>query len=200
MPAAGYSVEFFDAQFTRQIAQHEFALNPFEAAVLPHLRGSVLDFGCGLGNLALAAARRGHAVLALDASPAAVAHLGSIAAAERLSLEARQADLRAMRLDRVFDSVVCIGLLMFFDCAAARTQLDHLRSRVAPGGIAALNVLTEGTTFMGMFGPEGHCLFPRDALAARFADWTILYDDHSEHPAPGGMVKAFATLIAERPR
>jgi tellurite methyltransferase len=66
------SVEFFDRQFERQIQQTEAALNPFEQAALPHLRGRVLDFGCGLGNLALAAARAGCTVLALDASEVAI--------------------------------------------------------------------------------------------------------------------------------
>ena len=63
------SIRFFDSQFRRQIRQAELALNPFEQRALPWLQGRVLDSGCGLGNLALAAARRGCTVPALDASP-----------------------------------------------------------------------------------------------------------------------------------
>ncbi len=50
------SVEFFEAQFRRQIREGDFKLNPFETLALDYLRGDVLDLGCGLGNLALAAA------------------------------------------------------------------------------------------------------------------------------------------------
>ena len=63
------SVAFFDQQFQRQIGAEEFALNPFETVALPHLTGRVLDYGCGLGNLAIAAARQACQVEALDASP-----------------------------------------------------------------------------------------------------------------------------------
>ena len=53
------SIDFFDAQFRLQSAAGEYALNPFEHAVLPFLAGEVLELGCGLGNLSLAAAERG---------------------------------------------------------------------------------------------------------------------------------------------
>ena len=53
-----HPVAFFDSQFRRQIEQQEFSLNPFERLALEHLSGRVLDLGCGLGNLAVAAARR----------------------------------------------------------------------------------------------------------------------------------------------
>lgn len=52
-----HSVRFFDTQFQRQINTSEFELNPFERLTLPYLAGDVLDLGCGLGNLAVAAAR-----------------------------------------------------------------------------------------------------------------------------------------------
>lgn len=63
-----HSVRFFDQQFRRQIGARDFALNPFEQAALPYLSGRVLDYGCGLGNLACAAAERGCSVVVLDAS------------------------------------------------------------------------------------------------------------------------------------
>lgn len=192
------SVAFFDTQFQRQIAQHEFALNPFEQAALPHLRGRILDFGCGMGNLALHAARVGHEVVAYDASPAAIAHLQQVARDEALPLRAAVADLREMRMQEQFDTVVCIGLLMFFDCPTALSQLAHLQSLLRPGGVAVVNVLTEGTTYMDMFSPEGHCLFKQGELLAQFDGWRILAHEQRSFPAPGGTVKAFDTVIAER--
>lgn len=51
------SVEFFDRQFAQQAGGPSPGLNPFEQAALPYLRGSVLDYGCGMGELSPAAAR-----------------------------------------------------------------------------------------------------------------------------------------------
>lgn len=53
------SIAFFDTQFQKQIAGSDFALNPFEQVALPFVHGRVLGLGCGLGNLAIEAARRG---------------------------------------------------------------------------------------------------------------------------------------------
>ncbi|MDO8787927.1 MAG: hypothetical protein Q7J42_07635 [Sulfuritalea sp.] len=69
------SVAFFDKQFQQQVRDLDFKLNPFELVALPYLEGRVLDFGCGMENLAMAAAQRGCSVVELDASPAAIGHL-----------------------------------------------------------------------------------------------------------------------------
>ena len=66
------SVEFFEAEFQKQVSTRDFALNPFEEAALPHVSGRVLDLACGLGNLSVAAARCGCEVVAVDASPTAI--------------------------------------------------------------------------------------------------------------------------------
>lgn len=194
------SVRFFDEQFRRQIAEQQFELNPFEVAALPYLQGAVLDYGCGLGNLTVQAARKGCRVLALDASHAAIEHLRALARRESLPIAAEEADLRTHEVAEDFDAVVCIGLLMFFDCPLAYRKLDELLSHVRPGGVAVVNVLIEGTTYMGMFSPEGHCLFEAQALMQRFAGWEVLGFERQEFPAPGETRKVFATVIARRPR
>ena len=86
---ANDSVKFFDTQFQQQARDRDFRLNPFELAALPHLHGRVLDYGCGLGNLAFAAAERGCSVLALDASPAAITHIKQRAAVASAAAGAR---------------------------------------------------------------------------------------------------------------
>jgi SAM-dependent methyltransferase len=121
--ASDTSIRFFDTQFRHQVQAADLRLNPFEQRALPHLRGRVLDYGCGLGNLALAAARQGCEVLALE----------------------------------------------------------------------------EGTTYLDMFDPSGHCLFTPDAVVQRFAGWDILSLAHEDFPAPGGRLKRFVTLIARKP-
>src|SRR5512140_390678 len=91
------SIAFFDAQFARQSAARDYALNPFEARALPKLQGChrVLDLGCGLGNLALAVAGTDARVTALDASPHAIEDLRRRAFEAHLDVESRQADLAA---------------------------------------------------------------------------------------------------------
>lgn len=193
------SVEFFDRQFEQQIHQTEGALNPFEQAALPHLRGRVLDFGCGMGNLALAAARAGCPVLALDASEVAIAHLQQVAAAEGLPMQAQVADLSRYRVSGEFDTIVSIGLLMFLDCATAQRALDDLQAHLVSGGALVVNVLVEGTTYMDMFDPDAHCLFARDFLQARLAGWQVIESGYQDFAAPGNTVKSFATIVASKP-
>jgi len=196
---ADASVRFFEQQFQRQLREEAPQLNPFEELALPHLSGRVLDYGCGLGNLALAAARRGCAVLALDASPTAIAHLRQAADQEGLPIETREADLTGYTLAADFDAVVCIGLLMFLDCDSALRQLAQLQARLRPGGVAVLNVLVEGTTYLDMFDPLCHCLLGAQRWRERFAGWAIDLFETREYPAPGGTVKSFVTIIAHKP-
>ena len=193
------SVDFFARQFERQIDAADYQLNPFETWTLPHLTGHVLELGCGLGNLSIAAARAGHEVDAMDACPQAVADLARRAQELGLPVHASEQDLAQWRADRQWDSVAAIGLLMFFTCDDARRILAEIRRAVRPGGVAAVNVLVEGTTYMQMFDPLAHCLFPPDELRATFGDWTILLDRIDDFPAPDAKVKRFATVIARRP-
>jgi tellurite methyltransferase len=193
------SVEFFDTQFQKQVAVSDYALNPFERAILPYLRGEVLDLGCGLGNLALAAAASGCKVTAIDASPTAIADLSRRAAESATPVAARVADLRRYVPDQQYDCVVAIGLLMFFACDDARAALVSLRQAVRPGGLAAVNVLIEGTTYLDMFDPAGYCLFGREELAHAFAGWQPVVSRHEDFPAPGDTLKRFHTLIARKP-
>ena len=193
------SVEFFNTQFQRQVDSGEIELNPFEIAALPYLRGRVLDFGCGLGALAITAARRGCSVLALDASPTAIEHLRQVAAHDALPIEAHEADLRNYPLTEDFDTIVSIGLLMFFDCPTALHQLAQLQSRVRAGGTAVVNVLIEGTTYFDMFDEQGYCLFARDELRKQFASWNVLSCEYQDFTAPMNRVKSFVTIIAQKP-
>lgn len=193
------SVEFFDQQFRSAPPEALLKLNPFEEKVLPHLRGAVLDFGCGMGNLAFAAAARGCRVSALDGSAAAIAHVRSRAAAEGATVFPTQAELRQHRVQGCFDCVVSIGLLMFFDCPTTTRVLADLQARVRPGGCAAINLLVEGTTFLDMFDPASQCLWPPAELEARFAGWEILLSEISDFSGPRETIKRFATVIARKP-
>lgn len=194
------SVQFFDRQFADQVQHGLNQLNPFESMTRPYLSGRVLDFGCGLGNLALVAAESGCQVLALDAAPTAIKHLSQVAAARGLPVTAMEADLCAYRIDATFDCVVSIGLLMFFDPATARAQLRQLRECVRPGGVAAINVLITGTTYLAMFDSNSYYLFEPDELRRALAGWDILVESFDDFEAPGNTIKRFATVIARKSR
>ncbi len=197
--ASNASIDFFDRQFKGQVQSCDAQLNPFETLALPHLRGRVLDLGCGMGNLSLAAARRGCTVVALDASATAIEHLGRVAREEGLPIDAIQTDLQHYHVTERFDTIVAIGLLMFFDCPNAKQLLDEIEAGVADGGTVVVNVLVEGTTYMDMFDPAQHCLFATGWLAERFEPWTIVHHELRDFEAPNSTTKRFSTLIARKP-
>jgi len=199
-PVKNRTVEFFDTQFQRQVIAAEYALNPFERAILPLVFGDVLDLGCGLGNLAIAAAGKGCRVTALDASPTAIADLARRAAEQGLPITAREADLRNFVIEGQFDSVIAIGLFMFFAKEFAREGLARLKECTKPDGIAAVNVLTEGTTYLDMFEPREYYLFSENELPECFAGWTQEYLKFESFPAAHETVKQFCTLVARRPQ
>jgi tellurite methyltransferase len=193
------SVTFFESQFQRQVRDQEYALNPFEILAIDYVKGSVLDLGCGLGNFSLEAGRRGHRVLAVDASPTAVARLNQDATREGLSMRGIQADIENWTIDESYDTIVVIGLLMFFRHETALKLLTAIQEQVKPGGRAIVNVLIEGTTYLGMFDPDNYCLFRRNELEERFASWNILESRYQTFPAPEDTRKDFSTVIAEKP-
>jgi tellurite methyltransferase len=188
------AIEFFEAQFRRQVSEGDFALNPFETLALPHVRGRVLDLGCGLGNLSLAAAGRGCNVLALDASATAIERIRSAAAG--LGLRAERVDLAGCRIAGSFDTIVAIGLLMFMTKQVALARLEDIRDHVAPGGCAIVNVLIEGTTYLTMFGAAPYYLFAPRELEQAFAGWDLLESRLDRFAAPGASEKRFATVVA----
>lgn len=193
-----HSVRFFDRQFRRQVAEREFALNPFEQAALPYVRGRVLDLGCGLGNLSIETARRGAKVLAIDASPAAIERIRAAAEAENLDIDARLADLEAYAIAGEFDTVIAIGLLMFFARERALALLSQIQEHTAAGGVAIVNVLVEGTTYLEMFAPGRYTLLARGELEERFDGWDVLRVERHGFDAAGGTRKEFETIVARR--
>jgi tellurite methyltransferase len=197
---ANASIDFFDRQFRDQIAAQDFALNPFEKATLPYVQGRLLDLGCGLGNLAIAAARKGARVVAVDASLPAVVRIVRASLAENLGMAAVFSDIAAYPLVGEYDTVVAIGLLMFMPREPAHRLLSRMAHHVAPGGCAVVNVLIEGTTYMAMFDPKGYYLFARDELERHFAGWQIELSRHETFSAPGETRKEFATVVARKPR
>lgn len=192
-------VEFFESQFQRQVGAKDFELNPFERTGLDYVHGEVLDLGCGLGNLAIEAARRGCMVTAIDGSATGIARIREAAREAHLAVEAMEADLGHFRIASDYDTIVAIGVLMFFHQSRALDLLADIQAHVRAGGRAVVNVLIEGTTYLDMFTPGEYYLFGHNELSERFAGWAIEMDWYDHFPAPGGTQKAFATVIARKP-
>ena len=193
------SVAFFESQFQRQVRDKEYGLNPFEILALDYVKGSVLDLGCGLGNLSLEAGRRGHRVLAVDASLTAVARINKDAEREGLPVRGIQADIESWTIDRSYDTIVVIGLLMFFRHETALKLLTAIQEHVKPTWSGNRQRADREHDLFGMFDPDNYCLFRRNELEERFDGWNILESRYQTFPAPEDTRKDFSTVIAEKP-
>src|SRR6266567_3300372 len=88
-----------------------------------------------------------------------------------LSITAEQADFDSYAIADMFNTVVAIGLFMFFPKERAIELLGDAQAHVLPGGAIIVNVLVGGTTYLDMFEP-GHCyLFSESELREHFRDW-----------------------------
>ncbi len=110
-----------------------------ERAALRHVRGRVLDVGCGAGRVALELQRRGHAVVGIDVSPLAleVCRRRGVADVRLMPFAAASSRLGT------FDTVVMFGnnFGLFADPRRCRRLLRRLHGMTAAGGriIAASN-------------------------------------------------------------
>lgn len=59
-------------------------------------------------------------------------------------------------------------------------------------------MLTEGTSYMGMFEPGNYYLFRKNELEERFKGWTILLCRHDSFDAPANTKKDFCTIIVQK--
>jgi tellurite methyltransferase len=102
----------------------------------------------------------------------------------------------ASRVADSFDTIVAIGLLLFLPEDRALALLDDSAAHVRPGGHAIVNVLIQGTTYLDMFEPGRFYLFAEHEVERHFSGWNIAESRIHRFDAPGGTIKAFATVVA----
>lgn len=126
-------------------------------ALLPHLPAGaqVVDLGAGFGAHALALARRGASVLAIDTDPTLLAALREMCAG--LPVRAVRSDLLdfARHLDARADAIVCLGdtLTHLAQPADVRALAERAVRALAPGGrfIATLRDHTDARSGIDRF-------------------------------------------------
>ena len=141
--------------------------------VLPGRAARVLDLGCGPGLYTSRLARRGHACVGIDYSPASIAYARETAANEQLNCVYVEGDLRQADFGTGYDlAMLLFGEFNVFRTADIVTILRKAQRALAAGGALLLEVHTSdvirrlgdaGTSWYssagGLFSAEPHlCL------------------------------------------
>lgn len=104
----------------------------------------VLDVGTGIGRHALAFARAGFEVIAIDASPTGLAELRREADAQGLQVDTRLAPFTSLPIDDdSIDHVLAWNVLYHGDAEVARAAFSECSRVLHPGGTAQLTMLSK---------------------------------------------------------
>jgi 2-polyprenyl-3-methyl-5-hydroxy-6-metoxy-1,4-benzoquinol methylase len=138
--------DFFDGHYKdiwKTLIPAELTVKEVEF-MLPYFNlqpgSQVLDLMCGYGRHALALARKGMSVLAVDNLPAYIDEVKTVAGTENLPVEAVCTDVLHFQSGRQFDLALCMGnSLNFFNKADTTTLLRNIASQLKPGGHLLIN-------------------------------------------------------------
>lgn len=140
-PAIRPKAEFWDRIYAQPVSAllwHCATLDPDLAAALKQGRGRLLDLGCGLGTVAIAAAQLGYQVAASDVSTAALTL--ARAAAGNAPIDFIDDDFLNSKLKGPFDTVVDRAVLHTLPVASHDRYLRQLVRLLRPGGRLLLKV------------------------------------------------------------
>ena len=133
------------------------------------IRGSVLDIGCGAGEHTIHLTERGHTVLGVDLSPAAVDLARANTAARGVPARFEVADALALSDRPAFDTIVDSALFHVFGPDERARYVRSLGEACRPGGRVFVLALAESDTEPG-FGPRIADTVIRDAFGE---GWTL---------------------------
>jgi len=131
----------YAASADADLSWHTETLDDELAAALPEAAGPspmLLDVGTGLGTVAIAAARRGYAVVATDVAAAALTRARARAA--NLPITWLEDDITASKLHGQFAVVVDRGCLHLLAADRRGAYADTITRLTAPGAILLLKV------------------------------------------------------------
>ncbi|SFR49548.1 bifunctional 2-polyprenyl-6-hydroxyphenol methylase/3-demethylubiquinol 3-O-methyltransferase UbiG [Thiomicrospira sp. ALE5] len=148
-----------------------------------------LDLGCGGGREAVALARRGWHVVAVDNQPPALTCARDLAQAEQVSVDFRLADLTQPQ-QRPTEKFDLIYQLRFLD----RHLFDYIEHHLKPGGYVLIETFREGVQAFGSPKNPRFILQPGE-LANRFRHFDIIVDKLTTLP-DGRPMNAF---LARKP-
>ena len=161
-----------------------------------------LDLGCGVGRHALALARLGFEVEAVDASPAGLAELAKSAAREGLEIAGQQAAMTSLPCaDASFDLVLSWNVIYHGDPRVVRGAVAEIARVLKPGGTYQGTMLSKRNRHFGQgreIAPDtwvdetseddkAHPHFFCDAgeLGLLFAGFEVLALYQDDHGKPG---------------
>ena len=179
-------------------------------AALP-ARPRVLDFGCGTGDftarLAEWAAREGGELLAVDASPSAVAR--ARVRAGQVRFEAWDAAECAARAPEGFDLLTCLEVLYYVAPPERAAFLASLARLLRPGGLALFSSMVGRGPYLSPAGlrrevgsafevREAAALYARPLALAEKALMAVARRTTRGRRAPPRWTRAFRRLIGPR--
>jgi SAM-dependent methyltransferase len=161
-------VRFWDAVIPPQATQADVAFIMRHVGVVPP--STIADIACGTGRHAIALAKAGFEVTAIDASPAAL-KIGHAAACHGLPPNFQRSDMLKFKLAAPVDALICMGnSIGYFEPALTRKLLRRFAAALRDGGRLILDTGICAESLLPI-APERRLTFP-----GGYYDQEIHYD------------------------
>jgi SAM-dependent methyltransferase len=132
-----------------------------------HIRGRVLDIGCGTGEHTILLTRLGYDVLGVDGAPTAVEQARRNAAGHGVDARFAVRDALELGTSPIFDTVVDSALFHVFDADDRIRYVRSLRGVTRPGALVVVLALSDAGRG---FGPQ---VSERDLRGAFGEGWSL---------------------------